>query len=453
MHNHRNNPHDGSANDDAEQLSLAAQFDKELIWERGRSVRYLQVDVDAPTSSGRISTRAPLNIALAIDVSGSMAGNPLKAAKEAAIGLINGLSEHDVLSIVSFSSNATVHIDGITLNDEGRISAAQAVGRLESQSDTNLSEGWLKAAECAATVAHMNRGYHSHVIVLSDGYANAGITNPVELEQHAEQLRMRGMFTSSVGIGDQYSSLQMEALAVYGGGRLHDAQYMMEIVEVVLGELHELSTTLFDDVNLSISFPAGIEAANLSGFPTQLSKGGLTTSIGSLGAGSSRTVIFRFLTPPGLPGDVLRVEVDVSWKVPGNEKRTAGKDHSCTLTFAPEARNLTQRRDEAISLQVARIWQAAVVKRAVAMNRIGKLRELQRYLDHEIKYFSRYITGLPNAEHLAAELVKMRDVSDREWNERSRKDMQITTHYSQQGHKDYRTQQRKAWYELLPEDD
>ena len=71
----------------ASTLQLAAGFDRALIRRGGDSVRFLVVDVTAPTVEAEKTpavSRAPLNLALVIDASGSMQGTPIAAAKEAA---------------------------------------------------------------------------------------------------------------------------------------------------------------------------------------------------------------------------------------------------------------------------------------------------------------------------------------------------------------------------------
>ena len=59
----------------------------------------------------------------------------------------------------------------------------------------------------------------NRVIVLSDGHANRGLVEPGELGHHAAELRKRGLYTSTVGIGDNYSPVQLDAIAEHGGGR------------------------------------------------------------------------------------------------------------------------------------------------------------------------------------------------------------------------------------------
>ena len=66
-------------------VSLNAAFDRQLIWHRGSSVRYLVVDV----STSRVITqerkeKLSLNLPLVIDASGTTDGPPLTAACKAA---------------------------------------------------------------------------------------------------------------------------------------------------------------------------------------------------------------------------------------------------------------------------------------------------------------------------------------------------------------------------------
>lgn len=94
----------------ASTLQLAAGFDRALIRRGGDSVRFLVVDVTAPTVEAEKTpavSKAPLNLALVIDASGSMQGTPIAAAKEAARRVAASLGAADRLSVVSFDSEAT----------------------------------------------------------------------------------------------------------------------------------------------------------------------------------------------------------------------------------------------------------------------------------------------------------------------------------------------------------
>jgi Ca-activated chloride channel homolog len=431
-------------------ISVIAEFDRELVWERGRSVRYLEVDVAAPfVKESDIKEKPPLNIALVIDASGSMAGAPLECAKKAAAGVVNAMSPSSRISLVSFSTDVVTHFEGVSADANQQKRALHAINELAPRNHTNLGAGWMKGAECLAKIMEDHPNMHNHVILLSDGHANFGVIDPDILGHHAEQLRTRGIATSTVGIGDQYSSEQLQALADNGGGMLHDAQFPHEIIEVVLGELHTVQDTLFEGISVSLKFPSSVKVENISAFPTVMTSSSALAHLGMLAPQRNRNAIFRLTMPEGRAGDVMHFDMNCSWIRTGNPERVQGKQRTKSLTFVNENRNLQQPRKEDLSIRVAKCWQAGIVRKCVALNKRSDLKELARYLDHELKYFTRYCHELHGTEHLVSELQGMRERANRRWDERSLKHMDHSSYMTQQSHQDYRSLQRGSWLDSL----
>jgi len=71
--------------------------------------RLLLVDIHAPQPAGA-KRRAPVNLALVVDRSGSMAGAKLKLALAAARQAIRALDERDRFSVVVFDDHVQVPI-------------------------------------------------------------------------------------------------------------------------------------------------------------------------------------------------------------------------------------------------------------------------------------------------------------------------------------------------------
>lgn len=181
-----------------------------------------EIQADQKKIAGSAS-RVPLNLALVIDASGSMEGPPLAAATQAAVGVTKSLEEEDRLSIVSFASEMIVHLEATAMDSRGKAQAKSVLKELATRGSTNLAAGWTFGCECVAKEM-ASRGLASgRVILLSDGHANEGIVDPLQLREIADNLRRRGVFTSTVGIGDGYSEDQLQVIAEHGGGRLHDA--------------------------------------------------------------------------------------------------------------------------------------------------------------------------------------------------------------------------------------
>ena len=85
-------------------LSLTAGLDRACAWEEGGSVRYLVAELAGRGATTPRGASPALNLALAIDVSSSMAGDKIEAARRAACAVAAAMTRHDRLSIIAFDS-------------------------------------------------------------------------------------------------------------------------------------------------------------------------------------------------------------------------------------------------------------------------------------------------------------------------------------------------------------
>ncbi|MBX3589948.1 MAG: VWA domain-containing protein [Burkholderiaceae bacterium] len=431
-------------------LALSAVVDRPLVWRRGGSVRYVVATVQAaakPTPAG--ADPRPLNVALVVDASGSMAGARLEAAKRAASVIVEALGPRDRISIVSFASDVQIHVDGSACDDAGRDAAVAALAALEPRGSTNLAAGWFQGAECVARVESIHSGSQCRVLMLSDGMANQGLVEPAELAVHASAMRDRGIFTSCVGIGDDYSTEQMQALADHGGGRMHDAERPGEIAEVVVAELRDMAHAAAEAVRVELRAPAGVRVVALGGFPTQSLNDGLACVIGSLPAGARRRAIFRLTCPAGKLGDALALQVSGAWRVPGSGAELQLDRLAPSVQFAPGRDNSAQSRDIASSIEVAQTWQADIVRAAIRMNRDGRVREAAAWLMQQLRHFERYARDLPGGAALIDELQRTARRVMRPMHERSRKEIDLAMYQRVRLQADARHEKRAEWGAFL----
>jgi len=430
-------------------MQVEAKFDRDLIWYRGDSVRYLAVRVFAPGDGVKKQT-APLNLGLVVDASGSMAGEPLRFAIDAAQRVVANLTANDRLSIVSFESEVTDHLKGEEMSESGRQRAMEALQGIRTKGNTNLSGGWLRGAEHVAVEMASHPGLLNRVIVLSDGFANKGIVDPAQLATHAEQLALRGLVSSTVGIGDDYHSETLEAIAVKGGGSHHRAARPQEIVEVVTAELDEIRITEGENVRILLRHAPGITIKSLNDFPLVRTDEGLICDLGSLAARTSRVAIFSVKFPAGQPGLHCPIEVDVKWRRPGEREVLWAQPLTVSARFATGSDNNNQAFDAALTDEVAQMWQAKIVRRVVRLNREGRFIDSIKRLDQDLPRFSRYAERAANGSSLVAELQRLREVANHAWSEGSRKEIEIAMHKRAYRKPDARSQQPTPWSDILP---
>lgn len=432
-------------------LSMTLGFDRRLVWERGNSVRYLIADITAPPVDARQPKPKGLNFALVLDASGSMSGMPLESAKQAAIGVVERLTEEDRLSVISFATDVITHVQSTAMSQAGRSLAMGRIAPLTTRGSTDLCSGWLAGSECVARDMAERPNCRNRVVLLSDGHANHGICDQRQLSEIASNLRNRGLFTSTVGIGDGYSPFQLQAIAESGGGRMHDAERPQEIIEVVLAELNDVQAMVAENVVLEVEMPAGVHVEVLGTFPLELRDGVARCAAGSLLGSARRRVVLKVKAPAGKAGQELVFSGRLNWQDPGSSVQQAGRTHQATLRYAAGKENSAQGRDIAASVEVARLWQSMVIRRVVDLNRDAAYDQGTKYLAAQIRYFEKYCRGLPGADVLVAEIQKMSGSFRQPWHERSRKEMELAGYRAQFSVNESRREVRMPWADYVPE--
>lgn len=197
-----------------------------------------QVGVLVSLAGDRPVRRAPINLALVLDRSGSMAGAPLAAAKEAATRFASHLGAGDRLTVVAFDDTVETIYGPAPGGDP---SVESAIARIRSGGSTNLSGGWLLARKLVqeGRVEGVNR-----VVLLTDGQANVGLAKPEQLLGLAEGGAARGITTTCFGFGEHYDEDLLEAMALAGRGNywyVEQDDQMARIFEVEIEGLVALA--------------------------------------------------------------------------------------------------------------------------------------------------------------------------------------------------------------------
>jgi Ca-activated chloride channel homolog len=228
-----------------------------------RSTVDVLVRLQAPARpEGLTRKRGPLHLALVIDRSGSMSGQPLAEARRCARMVVDGLVAGDKAAVVAYDS----HVDGLTplLDASERTALHNAIDTIAEGGTTNLHGGWLAGAEILAP--HTTEGTLSRVILLSDGNANVGLTDTGAICEQARSLAGAGVSTSTYGLGQHFNEELMTALADAGGGNAYYGQTAEDLADPFREELALLDALCARKVELFVEASPGVTCELLNGY-------------------------------------------------------------------------------------------------------------------------------------------------------------------------------------------
>ncbi len=163
-------------------------------------------------------------VVLVLDRSGSMSGEKMEAAKEAARAAVEVLEPDDMVAVIVFDNTATTIV--ALQKASNRLRITTDIARLQPGGGTDVAAG-LAAAEKELASSTTTR---KHVILLSDGQSSYdGIADRVDA------MRTGGATVSAIGIGDADRNL-LQLIAEHGDGRLYMSDSAAELPRIFIKE-------------------------------------------------------------------------------------------------------------------------------------------------------------------------------------------------------------------------
>ena len=241
---------------------------------------------DAPEGEG--SARPPQSVALVLDRSGSMGGKPLDEAKRCADYVIGKLRPVDSLAIVSFDNRVQRHWPAVPVNSG--IPQRAASSGTEAGGSTNLHGGWIEGVVALSGVTGQSV---KRVILLSDGQANEGLTDSVELAELCRRWASEGVTTSTYGLGDNFNEDLMVSMARAGGGNHYYGNTAEDLMEPFQQELELLGNLCLRETTLSAMTADGIRVEMIN----ELLETGQGWRMPDLAWGSEAWALLRLTVP------------------------------------------------------------------------------------------------------------------------------------------------------------
>jgi len=367
----------------------------------------LQVD-------GEGNYRAPVNLAVVIDRSGSMQGEKLLRAKEAARAAISRLHPDDIVSVVAYDDTVQVLLPATKVAD--RTAVLRAIDSLEIGGNTALFAGVSVGA--AELRKFFDRERVNRVVLLSDGLANVGPATPAELGALGASLKKEGISVSTVGLGLGYNEDLMVRLAGMSDGNHAFVERPRDLARIFDQEFGDAVSVTAQDVLVRIDCAEGVRPVRVLGREAEIAGRSVTVSVNQLYDSREQYILLELEAPAGVAGQARRLAgVRWSYRLMTGGSANGWKSADATYTIDPEQ----VRAEEDPDVMVSVVEQIATERNRLALDLRdqGRIDDAQELLlanmiyarDNAAKYRSQTLTDVASENEFDAQQI----VKEEEW--------------------------------------
>ena len=252
----------------------------------------LQAADDLPDHT---QTARNVDMVIVLDRSGSMKGKKINDARQSISNLLSKLSELDRMALITYS-------EGVQSNS-GLLNASRAnqqhlkafISGIRAGGGTNLGSGLQLGINML--LSRSRNGNGGKLILISDGLANRGITNPQDLSNLAGIAVEEDFSISTVGVGLDFNEHLMTAIADKGSGTYYFLENPSAFAEVFEREFYYSKATIADGLKVQIPLQDGITLVDAAGYPIQFQNGNAVFHPGSMRAGQTRKLFLTLRIP------------------------------------------------------------------------------------------------------------------------------------------------------------
>jgi uncharacterized protein YegL len=195
--------------------------------------------------------RTPVRLVMALDTSGSMAGEKIAAAQASAAALVRALGPDDTFACVTFSTRVATLIAPTSMTGAGKSLAIEQLGRARAGGNTDLAGAILSSLRIA------NEAGGGRVLLLTDGCPTEGVTDEKQIDALTRGSAARSTL-STFGFGRDVNPLLLQTLADTGRGNYTFIEAGEPPTMAIAGELGGILLTVAAGVTLSLRAGPGV---------------------------------------------------------------------------------------------------------------------------------------------------------------------------------------------------
>ncbi len=241
-------------------VACRVEVDRNVLDVKSSQRAVVKVTLDAPPPPEEMP-RPAVNLAIVLDRSGSMSGTKLQKAKEAALEAFRHLDRRDIFSVVVYDHNVQTVVPAQSAGNTEWIEAR--IRSIGPGGNTALFGGVSQAA--AEVRKSLNGNYVNRIILLSDGLANVGPSNPEDLGRLGASLIKENISVTTIGVGTDYNEDLMTRLSQNSDGNSYFVESSVDLPRIFTAELGDVLSVVAKKVQLIIECADGVRPLNIIG--------------------------------------------------------------------------------------------------------------------------------------------------------------------------------------------
>jgi Ca-activated chloride channel homolog len=327
-------------------------------------------------------SRAPVNLAVVLDRSGSMSGDKLEKAKEAAVTIVDRLDANDILSVVAYDGVVSVLVPATKVSDREGIHAR--IRAIQPGGATALFAGVSRGIEEVRKFIDATRV--NRVILLSDGQANVGPSSANELGRLGAACAKEGISITTVGLGLGYNEDLMTQLAVKSDGNHAFAETPTELAKIFDAELGDVLSVVAQELSVKVQFQGGARPIRALNRSAEIHGETAILSLNQLYSRQEKYFLLEVQVPVEAAGSTIPIAaVDVSYANMAT-KKTDRVSGTVSATFTTENAQVDANTDKDVMIAAVEAIAIENNRRAVSLRDEGKVKEAQHVLMDNSSY-------------------------------------------------------------------
>ncbi len=283
-------------------LKLDLSLDRDVLPAGQRGTAIIKVALNVPEIPREIE-RPAVNLTLIIDRSGSMTGDKISKARDAAITALRMLGPQDLFSLVIYDHSVHTLIPPQSAANSERLEAQ--IRQIRVGGNTALFGAVSQGA--AETRKNLERNYVHRMVLLSDGLANVGPSSPIDLARLGAALLKEGISVTTIGIGTDFNEDLMSQLADRSDGNHYFVESSVDLPRIFASELGDVLSVAARQVSIELETPRGVTPLRIIGREGQIVGRRVEIHLNQLYGGQEKYALVEVDVNPGLPDQQLKV--------------------------------------------------------------------------------------------------------------------------------------------------